>query len=63
MRNAMTHPSRTPSFTVTPVDSRIELQQLGLWYVERAILRLTGYRGAYANRLGAKTTGIVEQIS
>lgn len=63
MRNAMTHPSITPSFSVTPVDSRIELQQLGLWYLERALLRLTGYRGPYANRLGAKMTGIVEQIS
>jgi len=62
MRNAMTHPNRTPSFTTTPVDARIELQQLSLWYVERALLRLMNYRGGYANRLGAKTTGVVTRF-
>jgi hypothetical protein len=62
MRNAMTHPNKTPSFTATPVDARIELQQLSLWYVERALLRLMGYRGGYVNRLGSKMTGVVARF-
>ncbi len=42
--------------------ARIELQELALWYVELALLRLIDFNGLYSNRLGEKATGIVEPV-
>jgi hypothetical protein len=46
----------------TPGMARIELQELALWYVELALLRLIDFQGSYANRLGEKLTGVVEEV-
>lgn len=62
MRNSLVHPPRRQRLTATPLHARIDLQELLLWYTELALLRLIDYRGGYANRLGAKTTGIVEDV-
>jgi hypothetical protein len=62
MRNSLVHPRRRQRLTATPVRARIELQELVLWYAELALLRLIDYRGGYANRLGVKATGIVEDV-
>ena len=42
--------------------ARIDLQELVLWYAELAFLRLIDYRAQYANRLGAKMTGVAEDV-
>jgi hypothetical protein len=62
MRNSLVHPRQRQRLAATPVHARIDLQALALWYVELALLRLIDYRGEYANRLGAKITGIVEKV-
>ena len=62
MRNSLVHPSRRKRLTATPLQTRIDLQEMALWYAELALLRLIGYQGDYANRLGAKMTGIVEKV-
>jgi hypothetical protein len=62
MRNSLIHPRGRQRLTATPVRARIELQELVLWYVELTLLRLIDYRGGYANRLGSKTTGVVEPV-
>lgn len=62
MRNALVHPRQRERLTAIPVHARIDLQELALWYAEVALLRLIEYRGNYANRLGAKTTGVVEDV-
>ncbi|HUG92827.1 MAG TPA: hypothetical protein VML55_18445 [Planctomycetaceae bacterium] len=62
MRNSLVHPPRRKRLTATPVHARIDLQELALWYAELALLRLIDYRGEYANRLGAKATGMVENV-
>ena len=33
-----------------------------LWYVELALLRLIDQQGTYSSRLGAKITGVVEDV-
>jgi hypothetical protein len=62
MRNALIHPRQRQRLTTTPVNARIDLQELVLWYVELALLRLIDFHGPYANRLGAKRTGSVEHL-
>jgi hypothetical protein len=62
MRNSLAHPRRRHRLSTTPGRARIELQELTLWYVELALLRLIDYQGGYANRLGAKTRGVVEDV-
>jgi hypothetical protein len=62
MRNSLVHPRQRQRLTTTPVHARIDLHELVLWYAELALLRLIDYRGGYANRLGAKATGIVEDV-
>jgi hypothetical protein len=42
--------------------ARIELQQLSLFYLELALLRLIGFDGEYANRLGSHWVGDVEPV-
>ena len=62
MRNSLVHPPRRRQLTTTPVRARIDLQELVLWYSELALLRLLEYQGGYANRLGARTIGVVEDV-
>lgn len=62
MRNALVHPRQRERLTAISVHARIDLQELALWYTEMTLLRLIEYRGEYANRLGAKTTGVVEIV-
>jgi hypothetical protein len=62
MRNSLIHPRRRQALTTTPIRARIELQELVLWYVELALLRLIGFHGSYANRLGSKTMGVVDPV-
>jgi len=53
---------RSAAPPATPVHARIDLQELVMWYAELALLRLIDYRGEYANRLGAKMTGVAEDV-
>jgi hypothetical protein len=62
MRNSLVHPPRRQRLASAPVHARIDLRELVLWYAELALLRLIDFRGQYANRLGAKMTGIVEDV-
>jgi hypothetical protein len=62
MRNALIHPRQRERLLRTPTMARIELQELALWYVELALLRLVDFNGFYLNRLGEKVTGIVEAV-
>lgn len=62
MRNALIHPRQRERLLRTPSMARIELQELALWYVELALLRLIGFNGSYFNRLGEKVAGIVEPV-
>jgi len=62
MRNALIHPRQRERLLRTPSMARIELQELALWYVELALLRLIDFNGLYSNRLGEKATGIVEPV-
>jgi hypothetical protein len=62
MRNSLIHPRQRERLTATAVHARIDLQEMALWYAELALLRLINYQGSYANRLGAKTTGVVENM-
>ena len=62
MRNSLVHPNRRQGLTSTPVHARIELQELVMWYVELALLRLIDYQGGYMNRLGKKVRGVVDDV-
>lgn len=62
MRNSLLHPRHRQRLTATPVNARIDLQELVLWYVELALLRLIDYQGGYANRLGSRRIGVVEDV-
>jgi hypothetical protein len=62
MRNSLVHPNRRQRLTSTPVHARIELQELVIWYVELALLRLIDYQGGYMNRLGPKAKGVVDDV-
>jgi len=62
MRNALIHPRQRERLLRTPSMARIELQELALWYVELALLRLIDFNGLYFNRLGEKASGIVEPV-
>jgi len=62
-RNMLVHPrDRTRTIFQTPIDAKIDLQQLAFWYVELVLLRLIGYRGEYVNRHRAKWVGEVEPV-
>lgn len=62
MRNTLVHPSRRERLPAPPAHARVDLQELVLWYAELALLCLIDYQGEYANRLGAKVTGVVENV-
>jgi hypothetical protein len=48
-RNDIVHPSRKPKFKETK--AKFQILNLGIWYLEMAILGILGYQGKYANRL------------
>jgi len=61
-RNALIHPPRRDILDAPTMGARIELQQLSLLYLELALLRLIGFHGEYANRLGSRLVGDVEAV-
>jgi hypothetical protein len=62
MRNALVHPDKRYRIEGTDLNARIDLQELALWYVELALLRVIGFDGDYSSRLGSRTTGTVEPV-
>jgi hypothetical protein len=62
-RNRLTHPrNRAGQIFAAPVEARVELRQLVLWYVELILLRFCGYRGDYLNRHRPGMVGDVEPV-
>jgi hypothetical protein len=60
IRNSLVHPEHKYRGRV---DSALyETWNLGLWYLEMAILAICGYSGTYANRLAQRFTGDVEPV-
>jgi hypothetical protein len=51
VRNTLVHPRRREVLTPTSPPVRIQARQLGLRYIELALLALCGYQGKYVNRL------------
>jgi hypothetical protein len=62
MRNALVHPRQRERLTAPALEARIELHELAPWYVELALLRLISFDGECMNRLGSRTTGVVEPV-
>lgn len=64
LRNAMIHPNARNRGRVlgSPTAARVECGQLGVWYLELAILALTGFSGSYSNRLAQRCVGEVEPV-
>lgn len=60
MRNSLVHPEhkRREQFS----DAYFEAWNLGLWYLELALLRICGYSGSYSNRLLSRWVGTVEDV-
>lgn len=52
LRNAIVHPKRSKRKLTqqASVSARMEARELGLWYVEMALLRIFGYEGQYYQR-------------
>lgn len=61
-RNALAHPRRGDRLVEADTLARIELQELALWYLELALLRLIAIEGVYAARLGSRWVGDVEAL-
>lgn len=61
IRNGIVHPKKAKRDAIAKMLplARWEARQLGLWYLELAILRLSSYDGVYYNRL---KTGHVSQV-
>jgi hypothetical protein len=62
LRNALLHPSKRARIEDTEVEARLDLHEVALWYLELALLRVIGFRGAYVNRLGSRREGVVEPV-
>jgi hypothetical protein len=60
VRNALVHPEHKNRGYVTSILH--DTWNLGLWYLELALLRLCGYSGTYCNRLSARWVGQVEDV-
>jgi hypothetical protein len=60
MRNSLVHPEHTRRGQYS--DALFEAWNLGLWYLELALLRICGYSGSYSNRLTARWVGEVEGV-
>ncbi len=59
IRNQLVHPGKRGKL---PDKSFYEASVLALWYIEMTILRVTGYAGAYSNRLEPHRVGKVEPV-
>ncbi len=62
LRNALAHPDKRSRIEDTDVAARIDLQELALWYVELALLKVVGFRGEYSSRLDSHTSGVVVPV-
>jgi hypothetical protein len=60
VRNALVHPEHKNRGYSTSILH--DAWNLGLWYLELALLRLCGYSGTYCNRLSARWVGQVEDV-
>lgn len=56
-RNALVHGNQDKRRRLVeiPIGVKIELQQLGLWYIEVSLLKIWGYKGKYCNRCSGST--------
>lgn len=60
VRNELVHPKRRMVVKTAPLI--VPCWQLAQWYIEMFLLRISGYRGRYSNRLKAKWVGEVEYV-
>jgi len=60
MRNSLVHPEHKRRAQYS--DAYFEAWNLGLWYLELAMLRICRYSGSYSNRLIKKWAGAVEGV-
>lgn len=60
MRNSLIHPEHKRRGQYA--DAYFEAWNLGLWYLELALLRVCGYTGSYGNRLLSRWIGGVEDV-
>ena len=60
--NALIHPNKRARIEGTDLDARMDLHELALWYVERALLRVIDFQGSYSSRLSSHTTGDVTLV-
>jgi hypothetical protein len=60
IRNSLVHPEHKRRGQYP--DIYFEAWNLGLWYLELAILRVCGYSGTYGNRLKQRRAGQVEDV-
>jgi len=60
MRNSLVHPEHKRRGQYS--DAYFEAWNLGLWYLELALLRICGYVGSYCNRLNARWVGTIEDV-
>jgi hypothetical protein len=62
LRNGIVHPKKARRDVIqqTPALARVEAWELGLWYLEMALLRLVGYGGKYSPRHTNGWAGAVE---
>ena len=60
IRNSLVHPEHKRRGQY--YDAYFEAWNLGLWYLELALLRVCEYKGAYSNRLRSTWVGAVEDV-
>jgi len=60
IRNSLVHPEHKRRTQYS--DAYFEAWNLGLWYLELAMLRIFGYSGSYSNRLVSRWAGAVEDV-
>jgi hypothetical protein len=60
IRNSLVHPER--KLKEYHSNTLFEAWNLGLWYIELALLRICGYRGTYGNRLIQRWVGQIENV-
>jgi hypothetical protein len=57
IRNRIVHPPKSSQHPV-PAGAMFDAQQLGLWYLELALLNFLSYAGPYSNRMAAFQEGL-----
>jgi hypothetical protein len=58
MRNCIVHPKKIEKIEDFTIDDKWKIFNLGLWYLELAILNIIGYKGLYQNRLRLFSEGL-----